>query len=439
MTTINIPSSADTRAYRNDPTTNYGTEVETSIWSWYGTQYQVSFAKFAGISGTGFPNIPSNSTINSAILWMRIRADTTSLTVSVYTCSADWNESTLTWNNMPGQSASIGSFANMPANTGGWLSLNITSTVQGWNNGTIPNYGLRLVTDQGGSNSGGFATKESANVPYIVVDYVSTIEIGHLEINSYPDNAEIYIDDYLLSYLTPAIIDMPAGMYDLRVHKNGYADYTEIIIITKDFTLYRSVTLPYIVTGTGPIDIKSTPPGAKIYIDNVLQHDINDQPLLTPVMITGILVGDRYVELTFAGYQDWTATVPVVENTILLIDAVLAQTCPGTKYSGDTITLRATPRDGIGPYYVAFKNNGIIIDPSRLGNQPNPILNAPEDVEITRTYTLDDADVRNALTGTIDFSVFIRGSCPTGGPNDCMDTCTIAIGCIAPVCNFVVT
>ncbi len=90
-------------------------------------------------------------------------------------------------------------------------------------------------------------------------------------------------------------------------------------------------------------------------------------------------------------------------------------TCPGTKYSGDTITLRATPRDGIGPYYVAFKKDGIIIDPSRLGAQPNPISDAPENIEITRTYTLNDEDVRNALTGTIGFSVFIRDSCPTGG------------------------
>ncbi len=89
--------------------------------------------------------------------------------------------------------------------------------------------------------------------------------------------------------------------------------------------------------------------------------------------------------------------------------------CPGTKYSGDTITLKATPRDGIGPYYVAFKKNGIIIDPSRLGGQSNPITNATENLEITRTYTLNDEDVRNALTGTIGFSVFIRGSCPTGG------------------------
>lgn len=36
-------------------------------------------------------------------------------------------------------------------------------------------------------------------------------------------------------------------------------------------------------------------------------------------------------------------------------------TCPGTKYSGDSIVLKATPRDGIGPYYIAFKKDGIIV------------------------------------------------------------------------------
>ncbi len=92
----------------------------------------------------------------------------------------------------------------------------------------------------------------------------------------------------------------------------------------------------------------------------------------------------------------------------------LASCITSPKYSGDTITLRATPRDGIGPYYVAFKKDGIIIDPSRLGGD-NPITSAPENVEIIRIYTLDDADVRNAVSGNIQFSVFIRGSCPTGG------------------------
>lgn len=114
-------------------------------------------------------------------------------------------------------------------------------------------------------------------------------------------------------------------------------------------------------------------------------------------------------------------------------------TCPTSpRYSGDDITLSATPRDGTGPYYVVFRKNEVNINPSRLGGSDNPIINAPEDVEITRVYTLNDLDISSASGGTIDFSVYIEDSCPTG-PMSCTETCTITIGCIAPVCNFTVT
>lgn len=119
----------------------------------------------------------------------------------------------------------------------------------------------------------------------------------------------------------------------------------------------------------------------------------------------------------------------------------LAPTCPSPstlKYSGDTVTLKATPKDGVGPYNVTFRKDGATIDSSRLGGLSNPILGASEDVQITRVYTLNDADIAGALTGTIEFSVYMTDSCPTV-PQTCEDFCVISIGCLAPVCNFVVT
>lgn len=114
-------------------------------------------------------------------------------------------------------------------------------------------------------------------------------------------------------------------------------------------------------------------------------------------------------------------------------------TCPiAPKYSGDTVTLNATPKDGIGPYNVVFKKGIYIIDPSRLESLPNPVTGVAENTLITRVFTLDDVDVASATGGTIDFSVYIEDSCPTG-PMTCTKTCTITIGCIAPVCNFTVT
>ena len=114
-------------------------------------------------------------------------------------------------------------------------------------------------------------------------------------------------------------------------------------------------------------------------------------------------------------------------------------TCPTVpKYSGDIITLKATPRDGIGPYYVEFGKDGSAIPSPRLGGLDNPILNAPENIDVTRIYTLNDADIAGAIGGTINFSVYIRDSCPTT-PQTCTESCIITIGCVAPVCNFTVT
>ncbi len=103
--------------------------------------------------------------------------------------------------------------------------------------------------------------------------------------------------------------------------------------------------------------------------------------------------------------------------------------CPsGLKYEGDTVHLSATPRDGIGPYYIEFRKNS------------NPIASytgAPENIEITYDHILSNEDIRTAFSGTIDFSVYIEDSCPTG-PQSCGEICTITIGCLAPVCNFTV-
>ena len=118
------------------------------------------------------------------------------------------------------------------------------------------------------------------------------------------------------------------------------------------------------------------------------------------------------------------------------ITGPITLTCPITpKYSGDTITLEATPTGGIGPYYVEFNKDGNI-NPEISGGA-NPIYNVPENTTITRTYALTDENVRNALTGTMTFSVFMSDSCPTTAQT-CTQECVVNIGCIPPVCNFTV-
>ena len=120
-------------------------------------------------------------------------------------------------------------------------------------------------------------------------------------------------------------------------------------------------------------------------------------------------------------------------------ESISLATCPTvTKYSGDTLILQATPKDGIGPYYVEFMIDGIVIPGNDPLGRPYTIPSAIENETIIRTYTLRDPDIAGALTGTINFSVYIQDSCPTGYMT-CTESCIINIGCMAPVCNFTVT
>ncbi len=148
---------------------------------------------------------------------------------------------------------------------------------------------------------------------------------------------------------------------------------------------------------------------------------------------------------------NYTTTMPVISSPAIASDGTIYVTnkdgilyafeslaptsgCPTSlKYENDIIHLSATPKDGIGPYSVAFRK--------KIEETTTNLISytdVPENTEKTYDYTLTNEDIRTAYSGTIDFSVFISDSCPTGAQT-CSETCTIDIGCIAPVCNFTVT
>ena len=193
----------------------------------------------------------------------------------------------------------------------------------------------------------------------------------------------------------------------------------------------------------GNLDASSSPSGAKIIVDDI------DTGLTTPSAIPNLSPGTHTIKLTLAGYQDYTETVTIVSGQTTYVDVVFqAAVCPTTsKHSGDTITLKLTPTGGVGPYTVEFRKDDILIDPSLLLDElgvpsvSNPLTDVLEDTLITRIYTLTDADIASATTGTIKFSINATDSCPSGigGPSSCEHICDITIECISPVCNFAVS
>lgn len=117
----------------------------------------------------------------------------------------------------------------------------------------------------------------------------------------------------------------------------------------------------------------------------------------------------------------------------------MAPTCTRTTYSStDTITMKAAPDGGIGPYRVTFyydKGAGDV----QVGATQTGITEA---TTATQLLTITDAIAIGAVYGTvagaIQLKVVTDDSCPTG-PRTCTELCTIGAVCVAPTCNFVVT
>lgn len=301
----------------------------------------------------------------------------------------------------------------------------------------------------------------------------TTSPTGNLTITSTPSGARIYIGNIDQGVDTPnTISDLTTGNHNVKLVLINYDDYTTTVTIDQGQT---TTITPTLTLSPGMTRVQASPS----FVQPSFSGDIIDIGTLKfswngtgTVILEKTIVYDRLVLTGPNGTFDhtWTPCGAIVPEGPFDITNIFSQgyneinvkiynvcggnigtttgsiditgpvilSCPiAPKYSGDTITLQATPRDGIGPYYVEFSKDGILADSARLGG-PNPIYNVVENTTITRTYVLTDEDVRNALTGTIAFSVFISDSCPTEAKT-CTQECVVEIGCIPPVCNFTVT
>lgn len=149
--------------------------------------------------------------------------------------------------------------------------------------------------------------------------------------------------------------------------------------------------------------------------------------------------------------------------------ASLALTCPVSGFSGaedtpkvatDTVIMAATPVQGVSPYKLTFRKTPATsadgsetgatetISAARLAGLPAPgtnptSKNITEGTTVTVTYTLDTPDLNGAVTKagdtmpSITFASTIEDSCTP--VQFCYNACKIFVGCVPPVCDFVVS
>lgn len=134
----------DAYTFQADPDSNHGNESQL---------YTGSPSGYAGCIFIDFTALDSyiGATCNDAFLWFYVEtpADQDDTGLLLGAVDGDWQEATITWNNMPGvhDSESI----SYPTQGYNWWGINVQPIVADWLNGTYDNDGFCLYDNSGPS------------------------------------------------------------------------------------------------------------------------------------------------------------------------------------------------------------------------------------------------------------------------------------------------
>jgi hypothetical protein len=121
------------------PKINYSSSIALVVGPGANTYLQFNFA--------GLPSGLNGTNISGANLVLYVDAVATGGTVDVYAVGAPWAANTINYNNAPALGSKI--LSAVPVSATGYVSLNITSTVQNWLNGALANNGIAVVATSG--------------------------------------------------------------------------------------------------------------------------------------------------------------------------------------------------------------------------------------------------------------------------------------------------
>jgi hypothetical protein len=145
---------------------------------------------------------------------------------------------------------------------------------------------------------------------------------GKVTIRSEPPGGDLLVDGKIRG-VTPLIVDdlMP-GRHEVLIRKTGYEDYRDVISAATDITTeYTEYLVP--LPGTGFLSVTSFPEGADVRVDG-------NEAGTTPTNLQRITSGNHTVDITRAGYWNFTSIVTIRggESTLAKADlAMIPTTC----------------------------------------------------------------------------------------------------------------
>ena len=132
------------------PTKNFGGSIALIVAPGSNAYVRFNLASLGSVN---------ESNISKATLVVYVDAILASGTMDVYQVNGAWAEGSITWNTAPSLGTLIAS--SVPVSKTGYLSLDVTATMQAWLNGSLANNGLALVPSPGSHLAASFDSKEN--------------------------------------------------------------------------------------------------------------------------------------------------------------------------------------------------------------------------------------------------------------------------------------
>ncbi len=220
------------------------------------------------------------------------------------------------------------SFSSIPSGADIYLdsvlqSAKTPTTITGVSTGSY-GYILRLL---GYNDVSGTVTVTAGQTAAVSVTLTPVATTGSISFVSTPSGADIYLDGTLQTSKTPSTItSVSAGSHTYTLRLTGYNDATGTVTVVAGQTASVSVTLTLVAT-TGSISFSSTPSGANIYLDNVLQT------AKTPATITGVSAGSHSYTLRLTGYNNAAGTVTVTAGQTATVSVTLVSSTGSISFS----------------------------------------------------------------------------------------------------------
>lgn len=133
------------------PNRNFGASIALLVSSGSNSYIKFNLASL--------PSTVTGSSISGANVVLYVDAVLASGTIDVYEVNGAWSEGSINYKNAPALGSKL--LSAVPVSKTGFLSLDVTSTVQSWLNGTLTNNGLAFVATPGSQASISFDSKEN--------------------------------------------------------------------------------------------------------------------------------------------------------------------------------------------------------------------------------------------------------------------------------------